>query len=141
MYGIYREVLDSSLQHSGTHLQYCPCSPQICESHSGQENRQAGRQMDCRYLQTRPCHWKLYPTGRYSPAAGLSALSLETYQFYHWREKPCAKLPDCLQLQTGRRVLRCVRQGRLCNYHSNPEQPGRENHGCFQLPHQGNESY
>ena len=37
MHGIYREVLDSHLQHSGTHLQHCPRPPQICEAIRGKK--------------------------------------------------------------------------------------------------------
>ena len=37
------------------YLQRRPCPPQVCEGHPGQENRQAGRQVDRRHLQARPC--------------------------------------------------------------------------------------
>lgn len=37
VYGVYRKVLDSQLQHSGTNLQHCPRSLQVCESYPGKK--------------------------------------------------------------------------------------------------------
>ena len=51
--------------------------PQVCESHSGEENRQARCQVDRRHLQARPCRWEFYPAGRYPPTSRPVPLSLE----------------------------------------------------------------
>ena len=50
--GKYWIPIYNILEH---YLQYCPRSPEICESHSWKENRQARCQVDCRHLQARPC--------------------------------------------------------------------------------------
>ncbi|MFR8461037.1 MAG: hypothetical protein ACLVEX_07535 [Ruthenibacterium lactatiformans] len=74
---IHREVLDSHLQYFGTHLQYRPRSPQICESHSGKENRQADAKWIADIFKHDLVSGSFIPPADITPASGLVR--------YHWK--------------------------------------------------------
>jgi hypothetical protein len=42
LHGIHGQVLDTCLQHSGTHLRNCACSSKVCESNSWQKTDKKG---------------------------------------------------------------------------------------------------